>query len=143
MDKLEINTWDDIKKNPEVLFNTDIYSDVITHKSDYCVDITGHNLKGHTRNESKIENAVLALLKINILIEYGYGGNVTEEEWKTLDDIYVILFDPKTNIISVYTTKPLRIFTHLAFHTYEQATRFISYPENQKLVADFYMTDLE
>lgn len=135
---MEINTWADIKENLEILFNTDIDSD-ITHKSDYCVDVTGHDLDGYTRDETVIEQSALALLKIHILIEYGYGGIVTAHDWETLENIYVIYFDPINYKFGIYNSKPMRFFNHIAFKTFEQANRFLSYPENQELIKDFYM----
>lgn len=96
--------------------------------------------------DSAIEKSALALLKIHQLIEVGYGGNVTDREWRNTD-IQKWYFIPNS-IYSpdegnnmwevVYTQMYLnkRIF---AFHTKEQAEEFLSYPENIQLLKDYFM----
>lgn len=98
------------------------------------------------RGDTPIEISALALLKIHQLIEVGYGGNVTDKEWRNTD-IQKWYFVPNT-IYSpdegnnmwevVYTQMYLnkRIF---AFHTKEQAEEFLSYPENIQLLKDYFM----
>lgn len=89
--------------------------------------------------ETKIEKAALALLKINQLVEFSYGGNPSLEEktgcnvfWQfTIMDYndYEIGIeecdDPATSLV--------------VFHTYKQVKEFLSYPENLQLVKDLYM----
>lgn len=93
-----------------------------------------------------IEKSALALLKIYQLIEAGYGGNVTDEEWRN-SDIQKWYFIPNT-IYSpdegnnmweiVYTQMYInkRIF---AFHTSGQAEEFLKYEENIQLLKDYFM----
>ena len=85
--------------------------------------------------DSPIEKSVKALLKIHQLIEVGYGGNVTNEEWNNHEIKYVINYANNTFVInSVVTTK-----NHLAFHTLEQAEEFLSHPENVQLLRKYFM----
>lgn len=98
---------------------------------------------------SKIENAwigypiarkMIATAKIAKLIELGYGGMVSDEEWKNIGL-------PKYTIIPCNVKDELRIdmvyarddkqFT--AFHSQELAEEFMSYPENVELVKQYHM----
>lgn len=86
-----------------------------------------------------IEKSALALLKIHQLIDAGYGGNVTNEEWK--DDTKV-----KFNINAYKDVSELNFLIysticihHIAFHTKEQAEEFLKYPENVQLLKDYFM----
>lgn len=88
-----------------------------------------------TNNDTPIEKSALALLKIYQLIEAGYGGNVTNEEWESSDII---------NTISCDSDRTLEITggeyrNQIAFHTEEQAKEFLSYPENIQLLKDYFM----
>lgn len=87
----------------------------------------------------KLAKSALAFLKIHQLIKVGYGGNVTNEEWENDDWKYVIgchINDKEIPIISSLHDKRL-----IAFHTKEQVLDFLSYPENIKLIEDYYMID--
>lgn len=85
-----------------------------------------------------IEKSALALLKINQLIEVGYGGNVTNPEWKNLDNVYCIEYDTDINDF-VFTDYCFRNKKHIAFHTEEQVKEFLKYPENVQLLKDYFM----
>lgn len=88
---------------------------------------------------SPIEKSALALLKINQLIEVGYGGNIINDEWIDRDITkYFISFD-NDNIIGIEKTILSEEFSHIAFHTKEQAEEFLSYPENIELLKDYFM----
>ncbi len=89
-----------------------------------------------TCNNTPIEKSALALLKIHQLIEVGYGGNITNEEWKNNwhSEIRVNV-EGKLFVESTYNST---IFP-IAFHTKEQAEEFLSYPENVQFIKDFYM----
>lgn len=82
-----------------------------------------------------IEKSALALLKIHQLIEHGYGGNVSSEEWK-LNTIKYIIDCNKNNF---YITPCNNVIHHIAFHTREQAEEFLSKPENIQLLKDYFM----
>lgn len=134
MNKIPIpKVWNDISSNPVNYLYGSNYK--IDQYRDYCVDITGCRNNGYTRRESSIEKAALALIKINILIEYGYGGNITKEEWSdnTIKK-FKIGFNPILKVFicdELYYTK-----SPIAFHTKEQAEEFLE--NNLELVEDYY-----
>lgn len=89
---------------------------------------------------SPIEKSALALLKIHQLIEVGYGGNVTNDEWVNdikENNLWSVYFDYYDN--EFYPIFTAGHFTHVAFHTKEQAEEFLSYPENIQLLKDYFM----
>ena len=89
-----------------------------------------------TGKDAPIEKAALALLKIHQLIEVGYGGNITDKEWKNIHVIkYVVTYEYRN--FEKYEISGQR--EHIAFHTPEQREEFLSYPENVQLIKDFYM----
>lgn len=91
-----------------------------------------------TKGNTPIEESALALLKIHQLIDNCYGGNITNEEWENASiNKYCIstrLDDTKFFIETFYTSKKL-----IAFHTREQASEFLSYPENVELLKTYFM----
>lgn len=85
-------------------------------------------------SSSSIEQSALALLKIHQLIEVGYGGNITNEEWNDGKRKYVIVYVEYRFVINIaLVTK-----RHIAFHTQEQAEEFLKYPENVQLLRDYF-----
>ena len=85
--------------------------------------------------KNPIEKSAAALLKIHQLINVGYGGNVTNEEWKNIDKYKYIIsatFHVESKIH--FCSK-----NHIAFHTKEQAKEFLKYPENIQLLKDYFM----
>ena len=88
-----------------------------------------------------IEKSALALLKIHKLIEVGYGGNITKEEWKnniTIKFTIVLVYNTTNNKFEfiIHETTCINI---IAFHTKEQAKEFLSKPENVELLKDYFM----
>lgn len=83
-----------------------------------------------------IEKSVLALLKIHQLIEIGYGGNITNEEWKEHTKIKYTIDLKDKKLICSYT---YHFKSHIAFHTKEQAEEFLKYSENVQLLKDYFM----
>lgn len=86
--------------------------------------------------------SALALLKINELIEAGYGGVPSYEEKLNGKTYYVmtVFEDENTGepIFDVWFSNPVHteIF---CFHTEEQAKEFLKHPENIQLLKDYYM----
>lgn len=80
--------------------------------------------------------AALALAQISQLMPY-YGGEITNEEWK----------NNKRKFTIVAYNGEIKPFTHvnnkvlIAFHTEQQRTEFMSFPENVQLIKDLYMVD--
>lgn len=87
--------------------------------------------------KTPIEKSAIALLKIHQLIEVGYGGNITDEEYSKPIECYYIQYsgiDKKFGVYRVIDSK-----FHIAFHTQKQADEFLSYPENIQLLKDYFM----
>lgn len=121
-------TWNELEnRNNEATYNLSI--------------IDKYGLNKEIVEPSPIEKAALALLKIYQLIEVGYGGNITNEEWKTLSDKYLLIPIIKDGKI-YFTINRTSYFTdkcHIAFHTQEQADEFLSHSENIQLLKDYSM----
>ena len=83
-----------------------------------------------------IVKSALALLKIHQLIEVGYGGNITDEEWKEHTKTKYTIDSKDKKLICSYT---YHFKSHIAFHTKEQAEEFLSYIENVQLLKDYFM----
>lgn len=86
-----------------------------------------------------IEKSALALLKIHQLIEVGYGGNITNEEWEDTSTIKFVIDIYKYNIEFNFIITFYNYISHIAFHTKEQAEEFLKYPENIQLLKDYFM----
>lgn len=121
------------------------WSDVAIHKSEIWDEIHKviTTISGCSRIGNKILNKLIATIQIQKLIELGYGGVVTEEEW---DDKNVWKYcvascvqpdnNKKIRFVSPFCIGEKRF---IAFHTPEQRELFMSFPENRKLVEQYYM----
>lgn len=119
-------TWSELVKHIQPI----LYAE-ISHKSD------GHYISvSEDCGNTPIEKSALALLKINQLIEVGYGGNVTNKEWETLTPYY-IWYNTADKCFMINTSTLAKI--HIAFHTREQAEGFLKYPENIQLLKDYFI----
>lgn len=90
--------------------------------------------------DSKIINKVIATLKISKIIEFGYGGMITNEEWKDDElDKYTIEWLDEANypFITCHSSRFRDDFA--SFHTKQQAQEFLSYPENVELFKNYNM----
>lgn len=93
--------------------------------------------------DNSIEKSALALIKIHQLIEVGYGGNVTNKEWKTnkLPKYCIVVTicgrNDKESYISLEETTTYK--RSIAFHNRKQAIDFLSYPENVQLLKEYFM----
>lgn len=87
--------------------------------------------------KNSVEKSAAALLKIHQLIEVGYGGNVTYEEWDKNYTCVVICYD--TMLKRFVIGRCVSNIRHIAFHTEEQAKEFLSKPENVQLLKDYFM----
>lgn len=124
----QINTWENIPR---------INGCYISN----CNIVTGYEGKPCEKNKDvyltdKYAKSALALAQISQLMPY-YGGEITDEEWK----------NNKRKFTIVAYNGEIKPFTHvnnkvlIAFHTEQQRTEFMSFPENVQLVKDFYMVD--
>lgn len=120
--KPKIRTWKDVKElNPNYeqdCQNIRIYTNMIN-------------------NNLKVK--LLATYKIATLIKLGYGGLVTDEEWKDKTKIKYVI-SPR---ISYDNSIQLEVMPckyekrSIAFHTQEQANEFLLHYENRELVKQF------
>ena len=87
---------------------------------------------------SPSEKSALAFLKIYRLIEDGYGGNVTNEDWK---NIYINKYVIKTDLELHLKLSIFRLYSKniIAFRSYKCAEEFLSHTENVQLLKDYFM----
>lgn len=120
--KPEIKTWKDVKE--EYMLRADT-------GTSYIIDMDKNFYS------EKLALKALATLQIAKLIELGYGGMVTEEEWKDNNIEKYCVYSTAGKIhYDGFNTYDCRF---VAFHTSEQRKEFMSYPENVKLVEQYYM----
>lgn len=131
--KPNIKTWKDLEKEHPEYFKS--------HNTPNPKFIPSQELR------DKLFNKTMAMYKIVTLIEFGYGGMITEKEWN-LSSSYapetriwsIVCYyraeskDPQLKIVQVWAQPHL-----LSFHTKEQAEEFISYNENVELIKQYYM----
>lgn len=132
-----IGTWDDVIDKKSKYIDSDYF---------VCPYISGNTdgiVYPREQTSSDIIAKNVAAFKIYKLIELGYGGVITNEEWE----------NPSTNKYCIHLTvakdiekgykigfKVHNSTKHfIAFHTQEQMTRFMSYPENIELIKKYYM----
>lgn len=117
----QIKTWEDVEKL------NDFYADDINdlHKCDW-------------QNDDKLVSKLIATYKIAKLIDLGYGGMVSEEEWKDGNvEKWSVIYMPFKNQPEIMATSYRKEF--VSFHSQELAEEFWSYESNRKLVRQYYM----
>lgn len=82
-----------------------------------------------------LHDKLIATYKLGILIELGYGGMVTEEEW--CSDI--IKHCAVRHESEIQHTCMINAYEFIAFHTIEQYEEFMSHKSNIKLVEQYNM----
>lgn len=133
-----ILTWEDLEKATGCTVKEEYCEDdcfaqgIILNNFNFCLD--GLDRK---YTDNKIVRHATAALKIQKLIDVGYGGIITEDEWRdeTIDKYVINCFlDGRSH----YFVEKLGCSSKhvLAFRTEEQAVDFLFY--NEKLVDDFY-----
>lgn len=83
-------------------------------------------------------NKITATYKIAKLIELGYGGMITDEEWR---DETISKYCIGLNMNGELSGECKKGNSHefIAFHTLQQAEGFMFYQENRTLVEQYYM----
>lgn len=145
--KPKIRTWEDVEKQGYYVQQRCLYDldqDGKGKDNDMLLAIAYDN-----DFSDKIILKAVATLKIAKLIELGYGGMVTDEEWKDLNipkywiDYHPTCQDEKDKFqISLDEDGDAELSTQkhfITFHTQQQAEEFMSYPENVELVKQYYM----
>lgn len=86
--------------------------------------------------DDTILQSAAAYMKIMKVIEYGYGGIITNKEWMETSAKIGIHVTQDENEISIKTC--FNTVFPIAFRTKELADEFLSYPENVELVKTYY-----
>lgn len=117
--KPKIRTWEDVTKiNPNYeqdCQNIRMYTNMISNK---------------------LKVKLLATYKIAKLIELGYGGKITDEEWRNWD-VHKYCYVREGDKVG-YSVR-YQDYEFIAFHTLQQLEEFTSYPENVELIRQYYM----
>lgn len=119
----KIKTWEDVLTHN--LVNPLIVRESAGHAEDVCGE--------------KIGNKVESTLKIAALIELGYGGMVSDEEWLNEENPKYVIKCTTDIKPRLYNDEVYDDIQFVAFHTDKQRNEFMSYPENVKLVEQYYM----
>ena len=117
----EIKTWKDVEK---------------CINEQYCkLDLALGDILSASKDD-KLRLKIKATFKIAKLIELGYGGTVTDEEWKNEDirKFSIIRFQENLSY-----AEGRYAYEFISFHTPEQRDEFMSYPENRTLVEQYHM----
>lgn len=118
-----IKTWDDV-----ILFYPLMNQRIISDLVKWCDD--------------KVVKKLDASAKIAKIIELGYGGIITEEEWENeiiqnSEGFYTIVWNPLYRSFHIKYETDYKSF--LSFRTRELAEEFMSYPENVELLRNYKM----
>lgn len=126
--KLQINTWEDVVKQT----GYDIKDDFVT-----LPDGSGDDCIWYSRDKTlkTIINKVIATFKIPKLIEVGYGGVITDEEWKDPSKTIYVIVSWNNKLQKADTEAETNDF--IAFHTEEQRDKFLQY--NEQLCKDYFV----
>lgn len=89
---------------------------------------------GNIATSEKVAKSMLAMAMISQLMPY-YGGEITNEEWETDINKYVIGRSKHEIDCDVWKST----YYFLAFHTEKQRDEFLKY--NKQLVKDYLMID--
>lgn len=117
----QIRTWEDVeKKYPNIKSETN----TLNYHISTCIAF-----------DDKIDKKLISTYQIAKLIDLGYGGMISREEWenKGIDKYCIERVDGGL----VYTRSTVYCF--VAFHTPEQRERFWAYETNRELVEQYFM----
>ena len=126
-----IRTYQDLIKNRIRISGYNINTD----SSMSGIEVMSGLMNRRVAASEKVAKSMLAMAMISQLMPY-YGGNITDEEWKTDN---VSKFVIKNNRGKVMSDTHWNSFQFLAFHTIEQRDNFLKY--NEQLVKDYLMID--
>lgn len=133
------NKWVE-EQNPKV---PKTWSELVEANKQLFYEVAINNINYKVKYSS-IEKSALALLKIYQLIEVGYGGYPTKEDYDKAnhEKLWTIRIYKTDDNDFIFNAIPLYgecFKNNIAFHTIEQANEFISYPENIQLLKDYFM----
>ena len=121
----QIKTWDDFVDNPE-------YEDI----DNYFVELEEFMLDKNV--EEKLRRKLLATHQIHQLIEHGYGGVITDNEWQDPNLTKWKIVRSKDGSFNIESGTGYRVDL-IAFHEKEQAEKFMLYPSNIRLIEEYNM----
>lgn len=127
-----VRTWNDFEKKAKKEGSKLLFS-VLSTKIEKDGTIVFYN---DAQNK-----AITALLKISALIAEEYGGNPTYYDFAYNLEHSPYIIVPVAENFRVVETDAEDLFSHIAFHTKEQAEEFLKYPENKKLLRKYFMMD--
>lgn len=137
----EIKTWDDVIRNVEPEYDEFDKTYSVSIFDEYVI------VRNVVPCSKLVQEKLEAAYRISKIIEFGYGGIITPDEWKMSTSyisetaIWTIVCEYKTESkepqlrIACNWTQPELV----SFHTKKQAEEFLSYTENQKLIKKYYM----
>lgn len=115
-----------------------IWEDIEDLYPEYKVWINGFiafSIDNKYIGNNKISNGIIAMLKIAKLIELGYGGMITDEEWKCVTmPKYIIELRSNGDLVCEVSYCFKRF---VAFRTQQQREEFLKF--NKNLLKDYYM----
>lgn len=118
----QIKTWDDMEKEcPNI-------------KSE--IDTLNYHISTCIAFGAKIDKKLIATYKIAKLIELGYGGLITDEEWRD-EKVNKFSLVCEANRLSIICLPDERHF--ISFHYLDEAERFLAESKNKDLIKDYFM----
>lgn len=112
----------------------------------YYPDLVNRLLQGHiemkhiynTMSES-IGDKCLATIKLDKLIELGYGGRVTIDNWIEGEKSWSVVVSSINKNIELRVVTTYFNLDFITFRSKELADEFMSYPENVELIKQYYI----
>ena len=136
-------TWDDYFNVPKTIKNMrdmKLFTKMDVH---ICNAEGAVRIYGKTDNESK----TLAFMQLQQLINAGYGGVVSYEEYQKILDsyliddytLYCICVNRKNHFyVASVNTDNFSSYNHLIFRSYKLAEEFLSYDDNKNLLKEYF-----
>lgn len=133
---------ENLQPEPEIKIWEDVMNSLSETEKDDIQGLFGDICCGPFMNHGSnlVCRKMIATLEISKLIELGYGGMITDEEWEDISITkYVIEPTSNNNKKFIIIAKAGTYHNFISFHTLQQAEKFMSYPENVGLVKQYYM----
>lgn len=117
-------TWNDLVDTDQVSLNTDLYLNLEKKISEYDIETSSS----------------IALFKIIQVIDKCYGGCITLNEWKNDKKLKFIVCPSieSEDRFDIRKTDKFSEFSHIAFRFPKYFNEFLSYPENIKLLKQYF-----
>lgn len=124
-----IKTWEDISKNDDLCRTKVWWDDNGIHTGIHFED---------NRRDKKMIIKLISTIKIAQLIKFGYGGFITDEEWRDRDiKKHVVLCENRDGGWVITTGTTFEEYHFIAFHTRKQCEDFLEH--NMSLCKQYYM----